>query len=158
MNYSGQSQSGSGGYKTRLRPLWKIGQYIALADLFFLLVFFLLLASSVVRISGIRVNLPQADQVPQAVGLGRTIVTVTAPEMPGQPCKIYYRDRQIDAVQLRRELLTDRNREKVLVIRADRDVPSGVLYEIMNIAESAQMESFIAVQPLANDPETRFVE
>jgi len=32
------------------------------------------------------------------------------------------------------------------------------LYEIMNIAESAQMESFIAVQPLANDPETHFVE
>ena len=38
--------NGFGGkrYRTRLRPLWKIGQYIAFVDLFFLLVFFLLLA------------------------------------------------------------------------------------------------------------------
>lgn len=145
-------------YKTRLRPLWRIGQYIALADLFFLLVFFLLLASSVVRISGIRVNLPQAEKVPQAVGLGKAIVSVTPPEVPGGQCRIYFRDKQVDASGLRRELLMDDNREQVLVIRADKDVPSGVLYEIMNIAELAQMESFIAVQPLKKHSETRFVE
>ncbi|MBE6389114.1 MAG: hypothetical protein E7043_02965 [Lentisphaerae bacterium] len=156
MNFSGQI--GAKRYRTRLRPLWRIGQYIALADLFFLLVFFLLLASSVVRISGIRVNLPQAEKVPQAVGLGKAIVSVTPPDKPGLPCRIYFRDRHIDAAQLRRELLTDIHREKVLVIRADKDVPSGVLYEIMNIAESARMESFIAVQPLKEHAETRFVE
>ena len=152
--------NGFGGkrYRTRLRPLWKIGQYIAFVDLFFLLVFFLLLASSVIRISGIRVNLPRAEKVPQAVGLGRAIVTITPPEKSGEECIIYFRDRRIDANQLRRELLADKNREKVLVIRADKDVPSGVLYQIMNIAESAQMESFIAVQPLQEHSETRFVE
>ena len=152
--------NGFGGkrYRTRLRPLWKIGQYIAFVDLFFLLVFFLLLASSVIRISGIRVNLPRAEKVPQAVGLGRAIVTITPPEKAGEECIIYFRDRRIDANQLRRELLADKNREKVLVIRADKDVPSGVLYQIMNIAESAQMESFIAVQPLQEHSETRFVE
>ena len=152
--------SGFGGklYRTRLRPLWKVGQYIAIVDLFFLLVFFLLLASSVIRISGIRVNLPQAEKVPQAVGLGRAIVTVTPPEGGNGECRIYFRDRQIDAEQLRLELLTGQNREKVLVIRADKDVPSGVLYQIMNIAESAKMESFIAVQPLKEHSETRFVE
>ena len=144
--------------RTRLRPLWKIGQYIAIVDLFFLLVFFLLLASSMIRISGIRVNLPQAEKVPQAVGLGRVIVTITPPENGTGECRIFFRDRQIDADQLRRELLTGNNREKVLVIRADKDVPSGVLYQIMNIAESAQMESFIAVQPLKEHSETRFVE
>ncbi|MBO5667703.1 MAG: hypothetical protein J6S43_01120, partial [Lentisphaeria bacterium] len=68
-------QTGTRRYRTRLRPLWRIGQYIALTDLFFLLLFFLLLSSSVVRISGIRVNLPQAEKVPQAVGLGMLILS-----------------------------------------------------------------------------------
>ena len=145
-------------YRTRLRPLWKIGQYIALSDLFFLLLFFLLLASSVVRISGIKVNLPQAEEVPQAIGLGKAIVTVTPPETAGGECRIYFRDRQVDAEQLRRELLTGSNREKVLVIRPDKAVPYEVIYMIMNIAESAQMESYLAVQPLKEHSETRFVE
>lgn len=145
-------------YKSRLRPLWRVGQYIALMDLFFLLLFFLLLSSSLVKISGVRVNLPHAEIVPQAVGLGKAIVTIAPPEQPGKNCRIYFRDRQIDGPQLRKELLTDQRREKVLVIRADKDVPTGVLYEIMNIAESAQMESFIAVQPLKEQSETSFVE
>lgn len=157
MNYN-SIKLGSRRYKSRLRPLWRIGQYIVLTDLFFLLLFFLLLSSSLVRISGVRVNLPHAGIVPQAVGLGKAIVTIAPPEVPGKACRIYFRDRQIDGDQLRRELLTDNRREKVLVIRADKDVPTGVLYEIMNIAESAQMESFIAVQPLKEKPENRFVE
>ena len=142
-------------YRTRLRPLLRIAHVIALTDLFFLLVFFLLLATSVVRISGIRVNLPQAE-VPRAAGLGKAIVTIIPPPEPGMPCRIFFRDRQIDEDQLRRELLTDGHRDKVLVIRADRQVPSGVLSGVMAIAESARMESFIAVQPLEKTSETRF--
>lgn len=145
-------------YRTRLRPLWKIGQYIALVDLFFLFIFFMLMSSSVVRISGVHVNLPEAEEVPLAVGLGKAIVTITPPEESETECRIYFRDRQIDPSQLRQKLLEDRNREKVLVIRADKNVPSGVLYEIMNIAESVHMQSFIAVQPLQEQSETHFVE
>lgn len=145
-------------YQTRLKPLWHIGQYIALADLFFLLLFFLLMASSVVRISGIRVSLPKAEKVPKAVGLGRAIISVTPPDAPGQECRIYFRDQKIDTKQLKRLLLSGSVQEKVLVIRADKDVPHGVVYEIMNIAESARMESFIAVQQFKEQPEISFVE
>lgn len=145
-------------YQTRLKPLWHIGQYIALADLFFLLLFFLLMASSVVRISGIRVNLPRAEKVPKAVGLGRAIISVTAPEAPGMECRIYFRDQRIDTNQLKRLLLSGGVQEKVLVIRADKEVPHGVIYEIMNIAEAARMESFIAVQQFKEKSEINFVE
>ena len=150
--------SGFGGklYRTRLRPLWKVGQYIAIVDLFFLLVFFLLLASSVIRISGIRVNLPQAEKVPQAVGLGRAIVTVTPPEGGNGECRIYFRDRQIAIEQLRRELISDNRKEKVLIIRADKDIPADLLFRVIGIAEAARMESFLAVQPLKSRSETRF--
>lgn len=153
MNPTGTT--GTRHYRTRLKPLWKIGQCLALLDLFLLLLFFILLSSSVVRISGIRVNLPQAD-VPRAASLGRAILTIVPPGEPGGSCRLYFRDRQVDTSQLRRELLSDNRREKVLVIRADKDVPAGVLSEIMTIAESARMESFIAVQPLTVRSETRF--
>lgn len=145
-------------YKTRLRPLWHIGQYIALADLFFLLLFFMLMASSVVRISGIKVNLPKAEKVPKAVGLGRAIVSITPPETSGGQCQIYFRDQNVDLQQLKRLLLGGTVQEKVLVIRADQKVPAGMLYEIMSAAESANMESFIAVQQFKEQPETSFVE
>ncbi|MBR7131450.1 MAG: biopolymer transporter ExbD [Lentisphaeria bacterium] len=142
-------------YRTRLKPLWKVSQCLAILDLFLLLLFFILLSSSVVRISGIRVDLPKAD-VPQAAGLGRAILTIVPPAESDGQCRLYFRDRQVDTTQLRRELLSDDRREKVLVIRADKVVPAGVLAEIMTIAESARMESFIAVQPLTIRSETRF--
>jgi biopolymer transport protein ExbD len=113
------------------------------------------MSSSVVRVSGIRVNLPEAE-VPQAVGLGRAILTIAPPLEAYGECRIFFRDRQLHTEQLRRELLSDNSREKVLVIRADKTVPAGVLSEIMSIAESARMESFIAVQPLQHESETRF--
>ena len=142
-------------YRTKLKQRPVI-QTTALIDLFFLLLFFILLASSVVRISGIRVNLPKAE-VPQAADLGRSIVTIAAPDEAGAPCKIYYRDRLMeDENQFRNELLASGKSEKILVIRADQAVPSGVLSRIMAIAEEAKMESFIAVQPMEAKRETRF--
>lgn len=153
---AGLRRLGTRRYRTRLKQRAALLKTAALTDLFFLLLFFILLASSVVRISGIRVNLPRAE-VPQATDLGRSIVTVTPPENPDAPCRIYYRDRLMeDENQFRNELLTSGKSEKVLVIRADQAVPAGVLSRIMAIAESAKMESFIAVQPLEAERETRF--
>ena len=144
-------------YRTSLKQRTAMLQTAAMIDIFFLMLFFILIASSVVRISGIKVNLPQAA-VPQASDLGRSIVTITPPAEPGLPCRIYYRDRLMaDENQFRNELLTPAGKgEKVLVIRADETVPSGLLSRIMAIAEDAKMESFIAVQPLEIKQEKRF--
>lgn len=142
-------------YRTTLKPLWRIGQCLALLDIFMLLLFFILLASSVTHISGIQVRLPQAD-VPLSTGLGRAILTVIPPVEPGGEPRFYFRDKQISLEQLRRELISDTRKEKILIIRADKDIPSGILAQIMSIAESARMESFFAVQPLQSRSETRF--
>ncbi|MBQ4328992.1 MAG: biopolymer transporter ExbD [Lentisphaeria bacterium] len=142
-------------YRTRLRPLWRIGECLAVLDVFLLILFFILLASSVTRISGIRVNLPQSD-VPLTSGFGRTILTIIPPVQSGGECRIYFRDRQITLEQLRRDLVSGSRREKVLIIRADKDIPAGVLSQVIGIAEAARMESFIAVQPLKSRSETRF--
>ena len=139
--------------KRRGRPVF-VG-VIALVDLFFLLLFFILMASSLVRISGIKVDLPRA-KVPQASGLGGAIVTIAPPATPDGPCRIYYRDRELSGDQLRNELLTSPPLEKVLIIRADRKVPTGVLSGVMAIAEGANMETFIAVGTPKSGREMRF--
>jgi biopolymer transport protein ExbD len=149
------AQLGHRRYRSRLKRSTRSATVIVLVDLFFLLLFFILMASSVVRISGIRVNLPRAD-VPHATGLGRSILTIAPPAEPGLPCRIYYRDRPMNENELRSELLNAGKRDKVLIIRADQDVPSGVLSEIMAIAESVKLETFIAVQRPELRPETRF--
>ena len=151
----GIAASGSRRYRPRRRQNPVFVGVIALVDLFFLLLFFILMASSLVRISGIKVDLPRA-KVPQASGLGRAIVTIAPPAVPGGVCRIYYRDRELTGDQLRNELLTSPPPEKVLVIRADRRVPSGVLSGIRAIAEGVNMETFIAVSAPENGREMRF--
>jgi biopolymer transport protein ExbD len=89
-------------------------------------------------------------------GFGRTILTIIPPVQPSGECRIYFRDRQITLDQLRRDLISGSRREKVLIIRADKDIPAGVLSQVIGIAEAARMESFIAVQPLKSRSETRF--
>ena len=144
----------------RYRPRRNAGTHlsgvIALVDLFFILLFFILMASSVVRVSGIKVDLPRARGVPQTSSLGRAIVTIAPPAEPGGPCRIYYRDRELSGNDLRNELLSVPPTEKLLIIRADKSVPSGWLSEIMAIAEEAEMETFIAVDAPENGQEMRF--
>ena len=65
-------------------------------------------------------------------------------------------DRELSGDQLRNELLTSPPLEKVLIIRADRKVPTGVLSGVMAIAEGANMETFIAVSAPASGREMRF--
>ena len=142
-------------YRTKLKPLWNIGACLAVLDLFFLLLFFILLASSVTRISGIKVNLPQAE-VALSSDLGRAVLTIIPPAEASGECRIYFRDRQIAIEQLRRELISDNRKEKVLIIRADKDIPADLLFRVIGIAEAARMESFLAVQPLKSKSETRF--
>lgn len=153
MKLSGNFRTGR--YRHRLRPHLGMPSCFALLDLFFLLLFFLLMASSVIRISGIKVDLPKI-KAPQATDLGKAIVTIAEPAEPGLPCRIYFRDRLVDENILRSELFSEQMQKKVLIIRADRNVSSGVLAEVMAIAEAAGMESFIAVQTPKNTPETRF--
>ena len=144
----------------RYRPRRRTGSYfsgvVALVDLFFILLFFILTASSVVRISGIKVDLPRA-RAPQAAGLGRAIVTIAPPAVPGAACRIYYRDRELSEDELRGELRKSPPAEKILVIRADQSIPSGQLSKVMAIAEETGISTFIAVsEPKRGGREMRF--
>ena len=142
-------------YRTRLKPLWKVSQCLAILDLFLLLLFFILLSSSVVRISGIRVDLPQAN-APQESVLGKLVVTVT-PGEDENSCRYYFRDREIKLDELQSIFSREKERhKKTVIIRSDRKVPMGALHELIAEINGAGMPVLIAVQTPDSKPEIRF--
>ena len=75
-------------YRTNLRSHNGLPYCVALLDLMFLLLLFTAMSTQVIRISGIRVDLPQAD-APQESVLGKLVVTITPGEYEND-CRFYY--------------------------------------------------------------------
>ena len=142
-------------YRTTLRCHNSFPQCVALIDLLFILLLFVALTTQVTRLSGIRVDLPQVE-APLETVLGKLIVTVTPGEYESD-CRIFFRDRELSLDELRQifSQQTDRH-EKTVVIRADRKVPSGVLYELVASANEAKLAALIAVQAPDARTEMRF--
>ena len=90
-------------YRTKLRSHNGFPYCVALLDLLFLLLLFVAMSTQVIRISGIKVDLPQAD-APQESVLGKLIVTITPGEYEND-CRYYFRDREIKLDGLRQILL-----------------------------------------------------
>lgn len=142
-------------YRMRLRSHNGFPQCIALIDLLFLLLLFTAMSAQVIRISGIRVDLPQAN-APQESILGKLIVTVTPGEYDNE-CRFYFRDREIQLDELRQIFSQQNERhKKTVIIRCDRKVPMGVLYELTASVHEAGMTVLIASQTPETKPEMRF--
>lgn len=142
-------------YRMSLRSHNGFPQCVALIDLLFLLLLFTAMSTQVIRISGIRVDLPQAN-APQESVLGKLIVTVTSGEYEND-CHFYFRDREIKLDELRQIFSQQSERhKKTVIIRADRKVPLGVLYELTASVHEAGMAVLIASQTPESKPEMRF--
>ena len=85
-------------YRMTLRSHNGFPQCVALIDLLFLLLLFTAMSTQVIRISGIRVDLPRAD-APQESILGTLIVTII-PGEDGNECRYFFRDREIKLDEL----------------------------------------------------------
>lgn len=148
---------GSRRYCTRLKPRHGWPELTALVDICFLALLFFVLSSSFVRVSGISVDLPRM-KVSNMASLERYVVTVTPPDTANAAGQIYFRDRLVDHDGLRQELsrLHDRSKRVSVIIRADKSVPFSRVAEVMAIAESSKISSFIAVAPPAERQVTGF--
>ena len=149
------SSSSTRRYRMSLRSHNGFPQCVALIDLLFLLLLFTAMSTQVIRISGIRVDLPQAN-APQESVLGKLIVTVTSGEYEND-CRFYFRDREIKLDELRQIFSQQsESHKKTVIIRADRKVPLGVLYELTASVHEAGMAVLIASQTPESKPEMRF--
>jgi biopolymer transport protein ExbD len=117
--------------------------FLAVVDVTFLLVFFLLLSSNFILQQGISVSMPFSRFTlgPQTK---QQIISITGGTVPA----IYYRDQKVTIVQLG-PLLDAAKREGLsIIIRADRSTP----YEIVAQVTNAVLEHGITSVALAATP------
>jgi biopolymer transport protein ExbD len=117
--------------------------FLAVVDVTFLLVFFLLLSSNFILQQGISVSMPFSRFTlgPQT---NQQIISITGGTVPA----IYYRDQKVTIAQLG-PLLDAAKREGLsIIIRADRSTP----YEIVAQVTNAVLEHGITSVALAATP------
>lgn len=128
--------------QTNKKPLLYFSA-VSLTDIVLLLLIFFLLSSSFIVQPGIKVNLPKAatgapDESQQIV------ISITGAE------QIYLNQQEISRADLgpRLRRLLQENKQKLVVIRADRDLPLQKAVEIVDIAKLSGAEKFmIATAP-----------
>lgn len=145
-------------YRSRLKPCQGFPTAMAWIDLFFLLLLFIIMASSVVKISGVKIDLPQHPAAEIYPGNVQYIVTVTAATQDAPQGKIFYRDKVCTLDELRRQFNDIRNpAEQTIIIRADKSVPKSRLVDIALAAkEEGFKKAILAVDIPDKKPEMYF--
>jgi biopolymer transport protein ExbD len=102
---------------------------VALVDLAFLLVFFLLLSSNFILQQGISISMPFSRFTlgPQA---NRQIISITGGAIPA----IYFRDQRVNMEQLGPLLDAAKRRDESIIIKADRSTSYETVAEVANTA------------------------
>lgn len=102
---------------------------VALVDLAFLLVFFLLLSSNFILQQGISISMPFSRFTlgPQA---NRQIISITGGAVPA----IYFRDQRVTIEQLGPLLDAAKRNDQSIVIKADRSTSYETVAEVANAA------------------------
>ena len=149
------SSIGGRRYKPGLKPKSGWPELTALIDVLFLVLLFLFLSSSFVRVTGIRVNLPRVRPSSSAE-LERFVVTITRGEGGGR--LLYFNDRPVTPETLKQQFneVHGRSRNATIIILADRGVTLEQSAEVMALAEAAELASFLVTIPPGERPETVF--
>lgn len=124
------------------KPL-EIFSFSSLTDIVFLLLIFFLLSSSFVLQPGVKVQLPKSDKAEQE-SQRQIVITVT------EKGALFLNDQPVTTANLGSRLsgLLQKDRDKVVVIKADRTVSLQNAVEVMDIAKGVgATRLLIATQP-----------
>jgi len=122
------------------------GQFEAVpyASVFFLLLMFLIFSSSLVFTPGVRIELPEAKDLPGT--LNPTLVVAVDSQ-----AKLYYESQGVDEDRLKETLVAEVRRSKTpltLLVQADKAVSYDVIVRLARIARDAGMhETLFATRP-----------
>jgi len=111
--------------------------YSSLTDIVMLLLIFFLLTSQFVITTGVQVRLPKSE-TSENVTENQFIVTIT------QTNDIYFGSEKISLGELADKIIKspEQQREKNLVIKADKQVPIEILIKVIDIAKSSGVNKF----------------
>ncbi len=143
-------------FRLSLRPFPRFPILVALANLFFLLLIFIMISSMYVQVSGIEVTLPEL-YMPGSARVERFIITITSAENGNQ---IYFNDQPLSMDKLAEQLARTRDvsRSRVVVVMADRKSSHETLMKVCNLAAKAGLGVFLAAAPENGRMETTFGE
>ncbi len=124
-------------FEIRNKPL-TIFTFASLTDIVLLLLIFFLLTSSFITQSGIRIQLPQSKTKEQ-LSDRHIIVTLTSES------EIYVFNEKVGKDDLPTKLkeISGDDRDRLVVLRADRDVPIQGVIDVMDIARSVGLTRFV---------------
>lgn len=111
--------------------------YSSLTDIVMLLLIFFLLTSQFVITTGVQVKLPKSETA-ETIAENQFIVTITKTN------DIYFGSDRISLGELADRIIRfpDQQREKNLVIKADKEVPIDILIKVIDIAKSSGVNKF----------------
>ena len=128
--------------RPRLKPIHGAPDLIPFINVFFLLLFFFMVGSSFVQVSGIPVNLPEVSSVSHS-SVKKYIITLD------QDNRIYFNDAVMENLeQLKGKLLADiphhsSEERSAVVLRVDRASNFETISRIMAMAEELHLNMFI---------------
>jgi len=117
-----------------------------MADVVFLLLIFFMLASAFVFQPGLSIRLPKA-MTATGESAQKSIVTITTQH------KIFVGDKQVSLNELPAILHAEmaQKENRVVIVKADKSVPHGLVVEVMDIAQYAGAEKLV----VATEPHVR---
>lgn len=124
-------------FETRNKPL-TIFTFASLTDIILQLLIFFLLTSSFITQSGIKIQLPISETREQ-ISDRHIIITLTAGN------EIYVFGDKVSKEDLSAKLrdISDEKTDKLVVLRADRNVPIQEVIDVMDIAKSTGLTRFV---------------
>lgn len=117
--------------------------YASLTDIVLQLLIFFLLSSSFVSLPGLKVALPKAQSGEMQTDR-QTVVTIMSSG------KLYLNTEEVTTKTLAQKLIPilDRNKDQVVIIKADKDVDLQRAVEVIDVAKGVGAQRFmIATQP-----------
>ena len=142
--------------RPRLKPIHGAPDLIPFINVFFLLLFFFVLGSSFVQVSGIPVNLPEVSSVSHS-SVKKYVITLD------QDNRIYFNDAVMENLeQLKGKLLADlpnhsSEERNAVVLRVDRASNFETISRIMAMAEELHLNMFILARK-SDSEKTVFTE
>ena len=135
--------------KTRLKIIKGKYNFVPFINIAFLLFVFMTLSSSFVQVSAINIELPHA--VGQPTNAEKLVITIDKNQ------NYYFNDQVMDFKTLTEQLANISSKYQIdsVIIRADQNTPQGAVVKILSLANSLDLNVYLAVDPTTNTATTQ---
>ena len=127
--------------RTRLKIIKGKYNFVPFINIAFLLFIFMTLSSSFVQVSAINIELPHTVGLP--TNAEKLVITIDKNQ------NYYFNDQVMDFKTLTEQLANISSKYQIdsVIIRADKNAPQGAVAKILSLANSLDLNGYLAVDP-----------